>query len=457
MGALPLEALRGQVLVVGLRATGEAVVRATAKAGGTATVVEDDPGNGKYASLLASVHAQGATVVERPAPADWTELVRGADLMVPSPGVRPEHPSYLAAIAAGVPVRGDIDLGMEAARVPVVAVTGTNGKSTVTTLTAEILEASGLRAAPAGNIGRPLLDVVEDPADVIVVEVSSFQLHSTTAAFAPQVAVLLNVADDHLDWHGSFAEYAGAKARVFSHQPTDGVLVANLDDPVVRRLVTDAPGRVVGVSREDRPGTYRVDQGSLVTPEGDEIVAVAALGSRLPHDVTNALAAVAAATAVGGNPAAAGESLQKFRRLHHRVQPVGKASGVEYFDDSKATNPHATLSALEGFERVVLLAGGESKGVDLGVLAGAKERLVGVVAIGNTPEEVERALGDLVPTVRASSMRAAVEAAAGLARTGDTVVLSPACASFDWYAGYEQRGDDFQAEVRRLAGFTETS
>ncbi|MGZ4691757.1 MAG: glutamate ligase domain-containing protein, partial [Acidimicrobiia bacterium] len=186
------------------------------------------------------------------------------------------------------------------------------------------------------------------------------------------------------------------------------------------------------------------------TPSGREIVEIAKLPSRLPHDLTNALAATAAANAVGGELAAARETLVNFVRLHHRVEPVGKASGVEYFDDSKATNPHATLSALGGLERVVLLAGGDSKGVDLGSLAEAKERLVGVVAIGDTPDEVERALGDLVPTVRADSMRAAVAAAAGLARPGDTVLLSPACASFDWYESYEQRGDDFQQEVRRL-------
>ena len=196
-------------------------------------------------------------MVERPAPGDWPGLVAGADLMVPSPGVRPEHPAYAAAASADVTVRGDVDLGMEAARVPVVAVTGTNGKSTVTTLIAAILEAGGTRAVAAGNIGRPLLEVVDDPVDVIVVEVSSFQLHATTAAFAPRVAVLLNVADDHLDWHGSFAEYRAVKAKVFTHQRADDVLVANLDDPVVRELAATAPGRVIGVSLDGAAGRVR--------------------------------------------------------------------------------------------------------------------------------------------------------------------------------------------------------
>jgi len=439
-----------RVLVVGLRATGDAVVRAAAGQGASVTVVEDEPGLGAYDSFADTARALGATIVERPAPEMWTDLVAGADLMVPSPGVRPEHPAFVAATAAGIPVRGDIDLGMEAARVPVVAVTGTNGKSTVTTLVTAILNASGVRAVAAGNIGEPLLDVVEEPVDVIVVEVSSFQLHTTTVAFRPRVAVLLNVADDHLDWHGSFEAYAAVKARVFAHQRDDDLLVANVDDPTVRELAQTAPARSVAVTGAETAGAYCIGDGFLLTPAGARIVEIATLGSRLPHDLTNALAATAAANAVGGTLDAARESLQKFERLHHRVEPVGKASGVEYFDDSKATNPHATLSALEGFERVVLLAGGDSKGVDLGILGRAASHLVGVVAIGDTPDEVERALGGLVPTVRAGSMRAAVDAAADLARPGDVVLLSPACASFDWYGSYAQRGDDFQQEVRRL-------
>ncbi|MGZ6963184.1 MAG: UDP-N-acetylmuramoyl-L-alanine--D-glutamate ligase [Acidimicrobiia bacterium] len=448
------EGAKQHILVVGLRATGDAVIRAAVRSGDTVTVVEDDPGRGTYASSVELARRAGATIVERPTLDDWSDLVGGADLMVPSPGVRPTHPAFVAARAAGIPIRGDIDLGMEAARVPVVAVTGTNGKSTVTMLITDILVASGVRALPAGNIGRPLLDVVEEPSDVIVVEVSSFQLHTTTAAFRPHVAVLLNVAEDHLDWHGSFAEYSADKARVFAHQGEDDVLVANLDDPIVDTLAASARATVTGVTlgrdATSPSGSYTVAHGFLVTPSGREIVEIAKLPSRLPHDLTNALAATAAANAVGGGLAAARETLVNFERLHHRVEPVGKASGVEYFDDSKATNPHATLSALGGLERVVLLAGGDSKGVDLGSLAEAKERLVGVVAIGDTPDEVERALGDLVPTVRADSMRAAVAAAARLARPGDTVLLSPACASFDWYGSYQQRGDDFQQEVRRL-------
>ncbi len=261
---------------------------------------------------MAEARELGATIVERPDPEAWTDLVAGADLMVPSPGVRPQHPAFVAAIAAGIPVRGDIDLGLEAARVPVVAVTGTNGKSTVTTLITAILNGSGVRTAAAGNIGRPLLDVVEEPWDVIVAEISSFQLHTTTAAFRPTVAVLLNVAEDHIDWHGSFAEYTAVKARVFEHQRDDDLLVANLDDPIVRDLAATAPARTIGVTLAATAGAYTTAGGSLVTPAGQPIVEVAALPSRLPHDLTNALAATAAALAVGGSVDASARDVGEF-------------------------------------------------------------------------------------------------------------------------------------------------
>jgi UDP-N-acetylmuramoylalanine--D-glutamate ligase len=441
-----------EVLVVGLRATGVAVVRFLAARGDTVTVVDDDPGDRGYDARVRDVQALGATVVERPAATDWAALVAGVDLVVPSPGVRPGHPVFASAAERGVPARGDIDLGVEAATVPVVAVTGTNGKSTVTSLVAAMLEASGVRAVAAGNIGRPLLDVVGEPWQVLVVEVSSFQLHTTTERFRPRVAVLLNVADDHLDWHGSPEAYAAVKARVFAHQRADDLLVANVGDPGVARLAATAPATVARVELDGGEGTFRRADGVLVTASGEEIAAIDQLPQRAPHDLINALCAAAAALAVGANRNGVRKALRDFTRLHHRVEPVGKASGVQYVDDSKATNPHATLSALDGFDRVVLLAGGDSKGVDLGVLAQAKDRLRAVVAIGDTPAEVERALGGVVPTVRAGSMRDAVAAAADLARPGDTVLLSPACASFDWYDGYEQRGDDFRAEVRRLVG-----
>lgn len=440
-----------RVLVVGLRMTGLATARALLADGDEVTVVEEHPGQPGYADRAQEVRAAGAGLVEEPEAAAWPVLVGASDLVVPSPGVAPGHPVLEAAAAAGVPVRGDVDLAVEAAGVPVCVVTGTNGKTTVTTLIAAMLEASGRRAPAAGNIGWALLDAVRRPMDVLVAEVSSFQLHTTTEAFAPRVAVLLNVADDHLDWHGSFEAYADAKSRCFRFQRAGDLLVFNADDPVVARLAATAPGRRVGCSTD--PGAaagYRVVDDHLTTPTGEAILAVDDLAMRAPHDLANALAATAAALDLGATPDGVRAALRTATRLHHRVEPIGETRGVRFIDDSKATNPHATLTALAGFERSVLIAGGRNKGLDLGVLRGAAPRIAGVVAIGDAAAEVEAALAAVVPTVRAGSMRDAVRSAADLAAPGDVVLLSPACASFDWYRSYEERGDDFRAEVEAL-------
>jgi len=440
-----------RVLVVGLRMTGLATARALAAGGDAVTVVEERPGQSGYAERAAEVRAAGVGLVESPAPEDWAGLVAASDLVVPSPGVAPGHPVLAAAAAAGVPVRGDVDLAVASAEVPVCVVTGTNGKTTVTTLIAAMLEASGVRAPAAGNIGWALLDALRVPMDVLVAEVSSFQLHTTTTTFTPRVAVLLNVADDHLDWHGSFEAYADAKARCFRFQGPDDLLVFNADDPVVARLAATAPGRRIPCSTApDATEGYRILDGHLVTPTAAPIVAVTDLPMRAPHDLANALAASAAALDLGANPEGVRAALRSATRLHHRVEPIGETRGVRFIDDSKATNPHATLTALSGFDRVVLIAGGRNKGLDLGVLGGGAGRLVGVVAIGDAAGEVETALAAEVPTVRAASMRAAVRTAAGMAAAGDVVLLSPACASFDWYGSYEERGEDFRAEVEAL-------
>ena len=445
-----------RVLVVGLRATGEAVVRFATGPGGPAagdavTVVEERPVGLGYEQHRAIAVGLGAEVVENPTAHDWPALVARSDLVVLSPGVRPDHPVFAAAAAAGVPVRGDVDLGVEQATAPVVAVTGTNGKSTVTTLIAAMLRASGRNAVVAGNIGRPLLDALDDPADVYVVELSSFQLFTTTSAFRPRVAVLLNIAPDHLDWHGGLDAYIEAKARVFEHLGPDDLLVYGADDEIVAGLVARAKSRTVGFTAGSaRPGVAGVLGGNLVSTDGAVLAALEDLPHRAPHDVANAAAAATAAVELGATPEGVQLALRNFRRLHHRTESVGKADGVSYVDDSKATNPHAVLAALAGYDHVVLLAGGDSKGVDLTVLRSAAERLRAVVAIGKTPEEVEEAFAGFVPTARAATMHAAVRVAADLARPGDTVLLSPACASFDWYQSYEERGQDFRREVTTL-------
>ncbi len=315
-----------------------------------------------------------------------------------------------------------------------------------------MLEHAGRRAPAVGNIGRVALDALADGADVLVVEASSFQLHTVGDTFAPEVAVLLNLAEDHLDWHGSFEAYASDKANMFRHQRPDATLVLDLDDPGVVALAADAPARRVGFGAQAGPGRFGWDGARLLDPDGAVLLEAPAVLA--PHDRMNLAAAAAAATVLDAPARAIAAAQQDFVRLHHRTEPVGKAGDVLYVDDSKATNPHAAVAAVRGYASVVLLAGGDSKGVDLGALREVADRLRGVVAIGDTPEEVDDALGSLVPVERAGTMRAAVRAAAAMACPGDTVLLSPACASFDWYDGYAPRGDDFQREVAALLAET---
>jgi len=281
--------------------------------------------------------------------------------------------------------------------------------------------------------------------------VSSFQL-DFIERFRPRVAVLLAVADDHLDWHGSQRAYVDAKAKIFANQNPDDVLVFDGDDPIAAELAATARSRRVAVSLDpDRSGAARVIDGHLVDADGEEIVAVDALPRALPHDLSNSLVAACAALAIGATRTGVRRALTNFRTLPHRVALVGEARGVKYYDDSKATNPHATMHAIAGFDSVVLLAGGRNKDLDLGVLANDLERIRAVVAFGEAATEVEHVFAGKRRVVRADSMHAVVRAGADLASPGDVVLLSPACASWDWYAGgYEARGDDFAAEVAQL-------
>jgi UDP-N-acetylmuramoylalanine--D-glutamate ligase len=452
--------MAARILVVGLAVTGDAVARHRRGLGDDVTVVEDSPGNQGWDERSAGARALGIEVVESPDAEHVAALAAAADLVVPSPGVPGRHPAIVAARRHDVPVRSEIDLAGEiatgAGRPTIVAVTGTNGKTTVTTLAADILQAAGVSAVAAGNIGRPLLDAVQDDVDVVVAEVSSFQL-AFTEVFAPHAAALLNLGADHLDWHRTFDAYARAKANVFVRQGVDDVLVFNADDPVVAGVAAEAPGRSVAFSIAD--GAARgariietVAGRVLVAPDSEELVPVDDLPRRRPVDLANALAASALALEVGADHAAARRALVDFAGLPHRMELVVEHDGVRGIDDSKATNVHAAIAATRGLEGVVLLAGGRNKGIDLTELRVLAPQLRAVVAIGDAAAEVEDAFAGAVTVVRADSMRAAVRSASELARAGDTVLLSPGCASFDWYASYAARGDDFAAEVRSLVG-----
>jgi UDP-N-acetylmuramoylalanine--D-glutamate ligase len=437
--------------VIGLAETGVSVTRRLAAEGWQITVIEDTPAaTARYRERVAAVQALGADLVEAPDASATQAIVAGVDLVVPSPLVRPEHAAIVAARAAGVSLRSEIDLAADRASVPIVAVTGTNGKTTVTTMTTAMLNESGVRAVAAGNIGRPLIDAIDDAVDVIVAEVSSFQL-AFAETFAPRVAVLLALTPDHLDWHGSFERYVAAKARIAEHQRAIDLLVYDADDERATDVAARAHARHVGVTVSgDIPEMYRAFGDHLVAADGREIASLGEMRRSLLHDRTNALASAAAAFEVGATPDGVRAALASYATMPHRVALVGEANGVQWYDDSKATNPDATLRAVSSFDNVVLLAGGRNKGLDLSVLTAKSSRLRGVVAFGEAGPDIADAFSGTTrtPVVTVTSMHDAVRAARELARPGDVVLLSPACASFDAYAGYAQRGDDFAAEVR---------
>jgi UDP-N-acetylmuramoylalanine--D-glutamate ligase len=440
--------LSRRALVVGLGISGRAVTRAllVRRDFDEVVVVDDKPTEG----ILAAAVELGVELVEAPDDSTLGGLVACVDLVVLSPGVAFDHPVIALAAARGVPVCGELELASRWTDRPLVAVTGTNGKTTVTTLVTDMLIASGVRAIAAGNIGPALSDAVATDAEVFVVEASSFQLR-LTETFRPAVALWLNAAPDHLDIHRTFGDYVAAKARIWSNQRDGDTAVANAEDPVVLDAALrshPAPAEVATFGHQR--GDYRVRSGALSTPAGERLVTLEELGRVLPHDIANALAASAAAIPAGASVAGVRDALRRFPTLPHRLTLVGEAGGVQWYDDSKATNPHAALAAIDGFESVVLIAGGQNKGLDLTALAGSADRVRAVVAIGDAAAEVEAAFRSVRPVALARSMRDAVSRAAEFARAGDAVLLSPACASFDWYENYGARGDDFAAAVREL-------
>ncbi|CAN5604717.1 UDP-N-acetylmuramoyl-L-alanine--D-glutamate ligase [soil metagenome] len=434
-----------RALVVGLAVTGQAVAAALARRGVDVVAVDDAPSP----AVRAAASELGIDLVVAPSAEDLAVLVGSVSAVVPSPGLPERHRVFALAAAAGVPLRSELDLAAAWDRRPCLAVTGTDGKTTVTTMVAEMLEASGRRAVAAGNTEVPLVAAIDDPAvEVFVVEASSFRL-ATATGFRPQIATWLNFAADHLDIHRSLVAYEAAKARIGAALRPGATAVANADDPVVMghaRSLAE-PAVTFGLVASRRPD-YHVADGVLRTADGADLVAVDDLSRSLPHDQANALAAAATALTGGANLVGVRRVLRSFRGLPHRVALVGESGGVRYYDDSKATAPHAARAAIGGFDSVVLIAGGRNKGLDLRPLAEDSPRVRAVVAIGEAAGEIAAAFAGHRPVHTATSMDEAVALAADLARSGDAVLLSPACASFDWYRSYGERGDDFARAVR---------
>lgn len=446
------------VLVHGLAITGAATVRALQRHG-YEVVVGDDRIDDATRDLA---DALGVDLL--PATLDTRASACQFEMISPAPGVPETHPLIVDALARGVPVVSEIELAYrwEQERPggprPMLAITGTDGKTTTTEMTVAILRAAGVRTAALGNTDVPLVDAVDATGDgeldAFVVECTSFRL-AWTDTFRAEAAVWLNLAPDHLNWHASMATYEAAKARIWELQRPDDVAIGFVDDPAVMARLASAPGRHVTFGRTG--ADYHAADGLLVGPRGP-IAEIASMRRALPHDVTNALAASALVLESGlaANDAIA-TALATFQAPPHRLEPVGTANGITFYDDSKATTPHAASVAIRAFDSLVLIAGGSRKGVDLSPMGAESHRVRAVVAIGEAAPDIRAVFEGATPVSEAGSMREAVVAAAGLARPGDAVVLSPGCASFDWYSGYPARGDDFTrcvAELLASGGWT---
>jgi UDP-N-acetylmuramoylalanine--D-glutamate ligase len=441
-----------RVLVVGLGRTGEVASLFAAGYGATVTATDEK----SESELTPTAQALRAVGVKLELGGHAPELSLEKDLIVVSPGVPKNLPLLAGARSLGIPVWSEIELAWRFLRGKLVAITGSNGKTTTTVLTAHILKTAGIATLVGGNIGTPLLSLVESSTDsaVTVAELSSFQLENIEA-FRPEIGVLLNLTPDHLDRHASFEEYAAAKMQLFSNQLDRDCAVLNADDPEVTRRMPSRQ-QVFWFSRQKRvaTGVFLRDRQIMFRWEGDEI----GLGwrddvsLRGDHNVENVLAACAAAYLAGADPGAIAGAVKTFRGVEHRLEFVAEIGGVGFFNDSKATNVDAARRAIEAFPGpLIVILGGKDKGSPYTPLAEPlRQRARTAILIGAAAEKLAADLGPAVPYVHAETLERAVELAMSAARSGDTVLLAPACSSFDQFENYEHRGRVFKQLVGNL-------
>jgi UDP-N-acetylmuramoylalanine--D-glutamate ligase len=452
----------GDIAVLGLGKSGQAAGAYSAQlvrlGEASSVTVLDAADNSALSEAAALLRDQGVRVL-----LGQENLEGRYDLCIASPGIPPHSPLRRWADQSCARVISELEFAYTRSAVPWLAVTGTNGKTTTTALLAHLLQAGGMRAEAVGNIGFAATDALElADTDIFVAEVSSFQL-SLMETFHPKVAVLLNITPDHIDWHGSLEAYAADKARIFENMTSEDTAVIDVDDPGAAPLaavIAEKGVRVVRVSRSEfRDGGASAVDGVLAvdTAEGPvSLVRASELKIRGTHNVSNALAAAAAALAFGVSPAALREGLRTFEPIAHRLEPAGTVGGVEWFNDSKATNPDAVLKAIHAFEGrpLIVLLGGRNKNNDFAQLAQEVAKIAkAAVLFGEARGELSRAFAGVdLRVAEAITMADAVEVAASVSEPGDVVLLSPACASFDEFTSFEHRGDEFKRLVAKIPG-----
>ncbi|HEX4012448.1 MAG TPA: UDP-N-acetylmuramoyl-L-alanine--D-glutamate ligase [Candidatus Cybelea sp.] len=448
------------LLVIGLGRSGLASLEVLSRSDVRLYATDEKPPDAR-SEAVAAAESFGAQFVE---PARLDEILERIDWAVLSPGVPPISPVVRAVQAANVPVIGEIELAYRLCKAPVIAVTGTKGKSTTTALIGHLLRAAGLPTFVGGNIGNPLIGEVAGAGsgDWVVAEVSSFQLE-TIRAFKPRVAVLLNLSPDHLDRYPSMEEYAEAKYRIFANQSMNDWFVGNLDDPRIEALAWRHGGARVQAKQMwftlgsgERATMYLRDGNIVYAPVTGDPRPIRLMPEReipLPgrHNVQNVMAALLAALAVGCDPKVLRPAVASFAAMPHRLEEVAEIDGVLYVNDSKSTNPSSVVAALRSYERpIVLIAGGRSKGGGFDELGSEiRRRVKGLVAIGESAEAIRHAASGLA-SAQAASMEEAVQRARSFAAPGDVVLLSPGCASFDMFASAEDRGRRFVAAVAAM-------
>lgn len=450
------------ILVVGLGVSGLAAARFLKKRGANVTIAD----SAAETVLGQSLPAARALSIPVETGVHREKRFLQADMIVVSPGVPHQIAPLRKAREQGIHVMGEIELASRFIREPIVAVTGTNGKTTTVTLIGDMIRQSGFRVFVGGNIGNPLIDYVDsnEKADALVVEVSSFQL-DTIDQFKPRVAILLNVTQDHQDRYSDFSAYVASKARIFENQNGDDVAIVNSSDAPSLSVCKNIKSRLAIVAHDDAPDgkTVEYQMRAIIRKRCIELDMgvddISGANVSLPeasffgkHNVENAAAASLAAAAMGGSIEGIQAALTLFKGLSHRLEYVDTIDNVRYFDDSKATNVDAVIKALDAFnEPVILILGGRNKGNDFNALSEAiQAHARRLIAIGESKEEISAVLGHLVPTENAASMADAVAIAHCRASAGDTVLLSPACASFDMFDSYAERGKAFRKAVLSL-------
>lgn len=433
------------VLVLGLGKTGYATAKALAKRG--ASVLVSEPSGSQRTHAGKELEQLGVRIEYGEQTAG---LVDDIDLLIPSPGIPNSNPAIIAALQKGIEVISEIELAYRLdPEMRLIGITGTNGKTSVTTLVAEMLNESGMKAVSAGNIGDPLIDYAgnHEKGTIFVVELSSFQLENTRH-FRPWIATILNIAEDHIDWHGSLENYAASKWKLFANQSSSDYAVINIDDAICTRTMPEIGSTKIIFSTTDPSADYYFNDKNIMSEKQRFSLA----GSTLfgAHNIQNLVAATAIASLAGATAQSIESVIDRFKGLDHRITEVAAVNEVTYYNDSKATNPHAAISAINAFEGkpLVLLMGGKNKGNDFTELAQtAASRARITLLFGESAADIAASFPENYKPVIFDTMLEAVNEAMNLSRSGDNVLLTPACASFDEFNDYKHRGNVFKEAV----------